>query len=67
MPVLHISGEMVYLKLSKLKTDKSSGPDMVHPRILKELNTHLTLGYRTPGQGSPGDPGFSFLLLFSKW
>jgi len=42
MTVLHISDEMVYLKLSKLKTDKSSGPNMIHPRILKELNTHLS-------------------------
>ena len=41
MPALHISEEMVRLKLSKLKTDKSSGPDMVHPRVLKELSTHL--------------------------
>jgi hypothetical protein len=42
MPALHISEEMVRLKLSKLKTDKSSGPDMVHPRVLKELSTHLS-------------------------
>ena len=33
---------MVYKKLQSLSSDKSPGPDKLHPRILKELATELT-------------------------
>jgi len=39
---LEITEEMVKKKLLKLKTDKSQGPDKIHPRLLKELADPLS-------------------------
>jgi len=41
MPKLVITDEKVYSKLCKLSIDKSPGPDLIHPRILKELSLPL--------------------------
>jgi hypothetical protein len=41
MPVLVITDDVVLFKLSKLKTDKSPGPDLLHPRILQESKSEL--------------------------
>src|ERR1043165_3507122 len=37
MDRLDVTTQGIYDKLSKLKIDKSPGPDMIHPRILKEI------------------------------
>ena len=36
LTTLHITRDTVYNKLSALHTDKSPGPDGIHPRLLKE-------------------------------
>uniref|UniRef100_A0A4W3J3J8 Reverse transcriptase domain-containing protein n=1 Tax=Callorhinchus milii TaxID=7868 RepID=A0A4W3J3J8_CALMI len=41
---INISKEMVLDKLSGLKTDKSPGPDGLHPRVLKEVATEIVDG-----------------------
>jgi hypothetical protein len=42
MPELIINEEMVLKQLNSLKIDKSSGPNELHPRLLKELAKSLT-------------------------
>ena len=42
LETFHITEEMVYKKLQSLRSDKSPGPDKLHPRILEELATELT-------------------------
>ena len=42
MSNLIITDVMVLNKLSKLKIDKSPGPDLIHPRILKEIRTQVS-------------------------
>ena len=39
---INITPEMVQKKLDKLRTDKSSGPDGVHPLLLKNLSSILS-------------------------
>jgi hypothetical protein len=41
MQQLQITDSAVKQKLLKLKVDKSAGPDLLHPRILKELHNEL--------------------------
>uniref|UniRef100_A0A4W3J087 Reverse transcriptase domain-containing protein n=1 Tax=Callorhinchus milii TaxID=7868 RepID=A0A4W3J087_CALMI len=41
---INMSKEMVLGKLSGLKTDKSPGPDGLHPRVLKEVATEIVDG-----------------------
>jgi hypothetical protein len=41
MPPIVITESMVLEKLTKLKTEKSPGPDSIHPRVLKELKNEL--------------------------
>uniref|UniRef100_A0A4W3J856 Reverse transcriptase domain-containing protein n=1 Tax=Callorhinchus milii TaxID=7868 RepID=A0A4W3J856_CALMI len=41
---INISKEMVLDKLSGLKTDKSPGPDGLHPRVLKEVAIEIVDG-----------------------
>jgi len=41
MTDLEISCDIVREKLIRLKTDKSPGPDNIHPRVLKELHDLL--------------------------
>ena len=36
MKTITIPKNIIYEQLLKLKTDKSPGPDNIHPRILKE-------------------------------
>ena len=38
---IHVTEEMVIKKLKKLDPSKSSGPDEIHPRVLKENATEL--------------------------
>ena len=40
---LLITEEMVKKKLNKLRTDKSPGPDKIHPRFLKELANEISI------------------------
>lgn len=42
MEEIDVTEEIVYKKLFKLKVDKSPGPDMIHPRILKETSVQIT-------------------------
>ena len=42
LKTVHITEEMVHKKLQSLRSDKSTGPDKLHPRILKELAKELT-------------------------
>ena len=42
LETVHITEEMVHKKLQSLRSDKSPGPDKLHPRILKELANELT-------------------------
>ena len=39
---MEITPEEVSKKLSKLKTDKSPGPDQIHPRVLKEVHHQIS-------------------------
>ena len=39
---IQISEEDIMKRLHKLKTNKSAGPDSMHPRLLKELSNELT-------------------------
>ncbi|MDW3615035.1 MAG: reverse transcriptase family protein, partial [Nitrososphaeraceae archaeon] len=39
---LEITEELVFRKLSDLNTNKSAGPDELHPKLLNELRTELT-------------------------
>lgn len=41
IPELTITKEVVKRHLQKLKTEKSPGPDCIHPRVLKELSEEL--------------------------
>ena len=43
MSDLKISHSMVLEKLTKLRIDKSPGPDNIHPRVLKELQDQLSI------------------------
>lgn len=43
MDTVLISEEIVRKKLENLKIDKSPGPDLIHPRILKELSDVVAL------------------------
>jgi hypothetical protein len=47
MPELIINEEMVLKQLNSLKIDKSSGPNELHPRLLKKTSkiTNKTLMY----------------------
>ena len=38
---IHIDYDVVHEKLKKLKTNKSPGPDKIHPRVLKEVSTSI--------------------------
>ena len=38
---LHISESDVLLKLQKLNTNKSPGPDLIHPKILFEIKQEI--------------------------
>ena len=40
---IEITAEMVKKELSNLKTNKSPGPDGIHPLMLKELAAHLSV------------------------
>ena len=42
LETVHITEEIVHKKLQSLRSDKSPGPDKLHPRILKELAKELT-------------------------
>jgi hypothetical protein len=42
MDTIVLTDEIVYKKLCKLKVNKSPGPDMIHPRILKETAAEVT-------------------------
>ena len=48
---IDITRDMVLKKLQKLKTDKSPGPDCIHPRVLKEVSeaiaTPVTIIFKT--------------------
>ena len=39
---IQISEEDIMNRLHKLKTNKSAGPDSIHPRLLKELSNGAT-------------------------
>ena len=41
MPPINITKEIILSKLSKLKTNKSPGPDELHPRILQEVRMEI--------------------------
>jgi hypothetical protein len=41
MPALTVTENMVLKFLQTLKTDKSPGPDSLHPRLLKELSESI--------------------------
>ena len=40
---IHITAELVYRRLCKLNTDSSTGPDGIHPRLLKECALELSI------------------------
>jgi len=40
---VHITPELVHNKLKSLNPSKSSGPDELHPKILKETATQLSV------------------------
>jgi len=44
MSTVNIREESVLEKLSSLKTDKSPGPDNLHPKVLYDIR-HETAGY----------------------
>ena len=46
MPALVLTEKNIYEKLSKLKIDKSPGPDMIHPRILKETAVQISTAFK---------------------
>jgi len=46
-----LTQEDIYIRLAKLKTDKSPGPDQLHPRILYETRDVIA---------------YSLFLTFSK-
>ena len=41
MPAITVTENMVFKFLQTLKTDKSPGPDSLHPRLLKELSASI--------------------------
>jgi len=43
---IDVTEEMVLKKLLKLKIDKSPGPDMIHPRVLKEIGVQIASGFK---------------------
>ena len=42
MAKLQINPECIYEKLSELKVDKSPDPNMLHPRVLKQIAVEIT-------------------------
>ena len=43
MPAIEVTSDMVCKKLEQLKPGKSSGPDKLHPRILKEVAEEISI------------------------
>ena len=41
MNKLEIMSNIIIQKLSKLKIDKSPGPDIIHPRVLREVTFQI--------------------------
>jgi hypothetical protein len=46
MPIYKFTINDVYQKLSKLKIDKSPGPDMFHPRVLQEISSQIAEAFK---------------------
>ena len=46
MDTIDVTEEMALKKLLKLKIDKSPGPDMMHPRVLKEIGAQIASGFK---------------------
>ena len=44
---LHITEEMVKIKIKALNTNKSCGPDDIHPKLISELADHISTPLKT--------------------